>query len=118
MDTFHCARRSGLEPDDNAWRVERALVEYVESVWQEPDEGIWEVRGPRRAFTHSRVMAWVAVDRAVKAIEQFGLEGPVERWRKLRADIHEDVCRQGIRRGARGVRPVLRRRSSSTRASS
>ena len=99
VDTFHCARRSGLEPDDNAWRVERALVEYVESVWQEPDEGIWEVRGPRRAFTHSRVMAWVAVDRAVKAIEKFGLEGPGERWRKLRADIHEDVCRQGYDAG-------------------
>jgi GH15 family glucan-1,4-alpha-glucosidase len=99
VDTFQCARRSGLEPDDNAWRVERALVEYVESVWQEPDEGIWEVRGPRRAFTHSRVMAWVAVDRAVKAIEKFGLEGPGERWRKLRAHIHEDVCRQGYDAG-------------------
>jgi GH15 family glucan-1,4-alpha-glucosidase len=95
VDAFHYARRIGLEPDDNAWRVERAMVEYVESVWQEPDEGIWEVRGPRRAFTHSRVMAWVAVDRAVKAVEQFGLSGPVERWRAVRARIHTDVCRQG-----------------------
>ena len=95
VDAFHSARRVGLEPDDNAWRVERAMVEYVESVWREPDEGIWEVRGPRRAFTHSRVMAWVAVDRAVKAVEQFGLSGPVERWRAVRARIHADVCRQG-----------------------
>jgi GH15 family glucan-1,4-alpha-glucosidase len=68
-------------------------------VWQEPDEGIWEVRGPRRAFTHSRVMAWVALDRAIKAIEQFGLEGPVERWRTVRARIHADVCRQGYDTG-------------------
>jgi GH15 family glucan-1,4-alpha-glucosidase len=94
-DALHCARRVGLEPDDNAWRVERALVQYVETAWQEPDEGIWEVRGPRRRFTHSRVMAWVAVDRAVKAVERFGLEGPVDRWRRLRRDIHEDVCRHG-----------------------
>jgi GH15 family glucan-1,4-alpha-glucosidase len=71
------------------------MVAYLESVWQQPDEGIWEVRGPRRAFTHSRVMAWVAVDRAVKAVERFGLEGPVDRWRRLRDVIHEDVCRQG-----------------------
>jgi GH15 family glucan-1,4-alpha-glucosidase len=94
-DSLHCARRIGLEPDENAWRVERAMVAYLESVWQQPDEGIWEVRGPRRAFTHSRVMAWVAVDRAVKAVERFGLEGPVDRWRRLRDVIHEDVCRQG-----------------------
>jgi GH15 family glucan-1,4-alpha-glucosidase len=94
-DALHCARRIGLPPDENAWRVERALVAYVESAWQEPDEGIWEVRGPRRPFTHSRVMAWVAVDRAVKAVERFGLAGPVDRWRRLRDVIHEDVCRQG-----------------------
>src|SRR6185436_11090970 len=95
VDAFHSARRIGLEPDDNAWRVERAMVEYVESVWREPDEGIWEVRGPRRAFTHSRVMAWVAVDRAIKAVERFGLDGPVDRWRHLRDAIHDDVCRNG-----------------------
>jgi GH15 family glucan-1,4-alpha-glucosidase len=94
-DALHCARRVGLEPDENAWRVERAMVEYVESSWQKPDEGIWEVRGPRRLFTHSRVMAWVAVDRAVKAAERFGLEGPVDRWRRLRSTIHDDVCRNG-----------------------
>ncbi|MGH7307375.1 MAG: glycoside hydrolase family 15 protein [Candidatus Rokuibacteriota bacterium] len=91
-DALHCARRVGLDPDENAWRVERAMVQFVESVWKDPDEGIWEVRGPRRPFTHSRVMAWVAVDRAVKAVERFGLEGPVDRWRRLRSVIHDDVC--------------------------
>ena len=95
IDALHCARRVGLEPDENAWRVEKALVAFVESVWSEPDEGIWEVRGPRRPFTHSRVMAWVALDRAVNAVERFRLDGPVERWRGVRDAIHADVCRQG-----------------------
>jgi GH15 family glucan-1,4-alpha-glucosidase len=94
-DALHYARRIGLEADENAWRVERAMIQFVESAWTEPDEGIWEVRGPRRPFTHSRVMAWVAVDRAVKAVERFGLEGPVDRWRRLRSTIHDDVCRNG-----------------------
>ena len=98
-DALHCARRFGLEPDENAWRVERALIEFVETAWKDPDEGIWEVRGPRRPFTHSRVMAWVAVDRAVKAVERFGLEGPVDRWRRLRAMIHDDVCQHGYDAG-------------------
>jgi GH15 family glucan-1,4-alpha-glucosidase len=94
-DALHYARRVGLEPDENAWRVERAMIQFVESAWKDLDEGIWEVRGPRRLFTHSRVMAWVAVDRAVKAVERFGLEGPVDRWRRLRRMIHDDVCRNG-----------------------
>ena len=98
-DALHCARRVGLEADEDAWRVEGNLVEFVESAWQQPDEGIWEVRGPRRLFTHSKVMAWVALDRAVKAVERFGLEGPVGRWRAVRATIHEDVCRNGFDRG-------------------
>jgi len=96
VDTLHYGRRIGLEADENAWRVEGNLIEFVESVWQKPDEGIWEVRGPRRPFTHSKVMAWVALDRAVKAVERFGLEGPVERWRAVRAAIHDDVCRNGF----------------------
>jgi GH15 family glucan-1,4-alpha-glucosidase len=94
-DALHCARRVGLEPDENAWRLEKGLVDFVEANWSEPDEGIWEVRGPRRPFTHSRVMAWVALDRAVKGVERFGLDGPVERWRKVRDAIHADVCRHG-----------------------
>jgi GH15 family glucan-1,4-alpha-glucosidase len=95
MDALHTARRLGLPPDEYAWHVERRMVEYVERAWQEPDEGIWEVRGPRRHFTHSKVMAWVALDRAVKAVERFGLEGPVDRWRTVRDQIHTDVCAKG-----------------------
>jgi GH15 family glucan-1,4-alpha-glucosidase len=96
VDALHFARRAGLEADEDAWRVEGNLVEFVESAWREPDEGIWEVRGPRRLFTHSKVMAWVALDRAVKAVQRFGLEGPIERWREVRAAIHDDVCRNGF----------------------
>jgi GH15 family glucan-1,4-alpha-glucosidase len=95
MDALHTARRLGLPPDENAWHVQRRMVEYVERAWGEPDEGIWEVRGPRRHFTHSKVMAWVALDRAVKAVERFGLEGPVDRWRTARNQIHADVCAKG-----------------------
>jgi len=95
MDTLHLGRRIGLESDELAWDLERALLEFLESNWHKPDEGIWEIRGPRRHFTHSKVMAWVALDRAVKAVELAGLDGPVERWRALRHEIHEEVCREG-----------------------
>jgi GH15 family glucan-1,4-alpha-glucosidase len=73
-------------------------VEFLETAWRKPDEGIWEVRGPRRDFTHSKVMAWVAFDRAVKAVEKFKLEGPVERWRQLRDAVHREVCEKGFNR--------------------
>lgn len=95
-DALDCARRAGLPPDENAWRVERELVDFVESSWQRPDEGIWEVRAPRRHFTHSKVMAWVALDRAVKGVEDFGLEGDVERWRRCRDAIHAEACARGF----------------------
>ena len=72
MDALHLGRRIGLESDEAAWDLQRALLEFLESNWREPDEGIWEVRGPRRHFTHSKVMAWVALDRAVKAVELCG----------------------------------------------
>jgi GH15 family glucan-1,4-alpha-glucosidase len=96
MDVFLAARRGGLDPDENSWRVQTALMEFLESAWKKPDEGIWEVRGPRRHFTHSKIMAWVAFDRCVKSVERFGLDGPLERWRGLRDAIHEEVCRQGF----------------------
>src|SRR5262249_26251492 len=96
MDAMLLAGREGVKSDRTAWAVETALVEFLETAWLKPDDGIWEVRGPRRHFTHSKVMAWVAVDRAVKTIEQFGMEGPVDRWRTLRAAIHADVCRHGF----------------------
>jgi GH15 family glucan-1,4-alpha-glucosidase len=78
------------------WRRNLALCDTVGAMWSQPDEGIWEVRGPRRHFTHSKVMAWVAFDRAVKAVERFGFDGPVDRWRRTRAEIHAEVCRQGF----------------------
>src|SRR5207253_9545017 len=95
MDALHLARTVGLASTEAGWALQRKLMGYLEKIWEEPDEGIWEVRGPRRHFTHSKVMAWVAMDRAVKAVESFGLEGPVDRWRALRQEIHEEVCAQG-----------------------
>jgi GH15 family glucan-1,4-alpha-glucosidase len=96
FDVFHVARRYGFAPGDDGWNVALVLMDFVEQHWREPDEGIWEVRGPRRHFTHSKVMAWVAADRAVKAVERYGREGPVDRWRTLRDTIHADVCRNGF----------------------
>ena len=92
VDCMHLARRSGIEPEAAAWALERKVIEHVESCWEQPDEGLWEVRGPRQHFTHSKVMAWVAFDRAVKAVERFGLEGPAEQWRALRARLHDEIC--------------------------
>jgi GH15 family glucan-1,4-alpha-glucosidase len=94
-DTLHLARRLGLQTTADGWRVERGLLDHLESRWEEPDEGIWEVRGPRRHFTHSKLMAWVAFDRAVRDAEQFGLEGPVDRWRALRGAVHAELCAKG-----------------------
>jgi GH15 family glucan-1,4-alpha-glucosidase len=96
MDSLHVARCAGLPMSENAWRIQRSLMGFLSHDWQNADEGIWEVRGPSRHFTHSKVMAWVAADRAVKAVEQFGAAGPVDAWRKLRADIHRDVCERGF----------------------
>jgi GH15 family glucan-1,4-alpha-glucosidase len=95
MDTLHLGRRIGLESDEAAWDLQRALLDFLESKWREPDEGIWEIRGPRRHFTHSKVMAWVALDRAIKAVEQLGHDGPVDRWRAVRRELHDEVCREG-----------------------
>ncbi len=95
MDAMHHARRAGLHPDEPAWDLQRVLLDHLESHWHEPDNGIWEVRGDLQHFTHSRVMAWVAFDRAVKAVEQTGLDGPVDRWKRLRDEVHDEVCREG-----------------------
>jgi GH15 family glucan-1,4-alpha-glucosidase len=95
MDAMHMARTVGIQTSPDAWHLQRHLLDYVEKHWMEPDEGIWEIRGPRRHFTHSKVMAWLAVDRAVKAVEQFHLEGDATRWRNLRQAIHDDVCANG-----------------------
>lgn len=95
IDALHVARRAGLEPDSSAWQVEKVLLDFVERAWRQPDEGIWEVRGPRRHFTHSKVLAWVAFDRSIKSAETFGLSAPVDRWKRVRQEIHDDVCRNG-----------------------
>jgi GH15 family glucan-1,4-alpha-glucosidase len=96
MDALHQTRRGGLVVGELGWSVQRSLLTHVEAIWQEPDEGIWEVRGERRHFTHSKVMAWVAFDRAVRSVECFGLDGPLETWRKLRDQIHHDICCRGF----------------------
>jgi GH15 family glucan-1,4-alpha-glucosidase len=96
MDALYQGDARGLSaPEHTAWQLQCKLIEHLETIWKEPDEGLWEVRGGRRQFTHSKVMAWVAVDRAVKSAEQFGFEGPVARWRKLRTQIHRQVCKEG-----------------------
>ena len=96
IDALYHARRSGLEPSEDAWAMTRKLLEWLEEGWREPDEGIWEVRGPRRHFTHSKVMAWVAFDRAVRIVEEDGVDGSVDRWRALRDEVHAEVCREGF----------------------
>jgi GH15 family glucan-1,4-alpha-glucosidase len=85
-----------MDHEDEVWRVERSTLDFLESAWEEPDEGIWEVRGPRRHFTHSKVMAWVAFDRAIRTAEDLGLGGPIDRWKQLRKQVHDEVCREGF----------------------
>ncbi|NUW41687.1 glycoside hydrolase family 15 protein [Nonomuraea rhodomycinica] len=92
MNALYLAGASGLTADQRAWSIQRQLLDYVEEHWDEPDEGLWEVRGPRRHFTHSKVMCWVALDRAVKYVERHGRTGPADRWRRTRDRIHAEVC--------------------------
>ncbi len=98
LDAMFSAARTGLKRGDEGWRVARALLKSVEELWDQPDEGIWETRGPRQHFTHSKVMAWVALDRGVKAVEQLGRDGPADRWRELREALHAQVCAKGFDR--------------------
>ncbi|MDQ3890932.1 MAG: glycoside hydrolase family 15 protein [Actinomycetota bacterium] len=102
MDSMHQARARGLEPDEFGWDLQAHVLDHLESRWREPDAGMWEMRTAPRHFTHSKVMAWAAFDRAVAAVERFGLEGPIERWKRARAEIHDQVCREGydVDRGA------------------
>jgi GH15 family glucan-1,4-alpha-glucosidase len=95
MSALYESSRVGDVTSDPAWDLQVALMAFLESGWKEPDDGIWEVRGPRRHFTHSKVMAWVAVDRAIRSVEEFGFEGPVAKWRELRDAIHSEVCEKG-----------------------
>ncbi|MGW5423369.1 glycoside hydrolase family 15 protein [Streptomyces sp. NPDC003943] len=94
-EALHLAHMTGLSRNDYASLLQIKLINYLETHWNQPDEGIWEVRGPRRHFVHSKVMAWVAVDRTIKLIESGDADGPLERWKELRDEIHRDVCEKG-----------------------
>ena len=96
LDLLHQSSVEGLPHESTAWEMELRIMDVLESAWREPDEGIWEVRGGRRHFVHSKMMAWVGVDRAIRDVELFGFDGPVDRWRALRDTIHEEVCREGF----------------------
>jgi GH15 family glucan-1,4-alpha-glucosidase len=98
MDCLHASERAGAPLEESAWELQKRLVDHLERAWREKDEGIWEVRGAKRHFTHSKVMAWVAMDRAVKSVECFELRGPIDEWRKTRAEIHAEVCEKGFSR--------------------
>jgi GH15 family glucan-1,4-alpha-glucosidase len=96
MDALHQGRSHEIAASEASWALQQALVEHLEAVWHKPDSGIWEVRGGPQQFVYSKVMAWVAFDRVVKSAEQFGLDGPVDRWRALRMQIHDEVCQKGF----------------------
>ncbi|KAF1028551.1 MAG: Trehalase [Burkholderia plantarii] len=99
MAALHLARVGGLQADDTVWSVQCALLTHLDKIWQEPDEGIWETRGGRKHFTFSKIMAWVAFDRAIKSAEQFRLPAPLEHWRTLRDTIHAEVCEKAWHEG-------------------
>ncbi len=96
MDANHQARRNGLVISESGWALQLAFLSHLERIWREPDQGIWEFRGAERHFVYSKMMAWVAFDRSIKSAEMFGLDGPIENWRKVRDDIFADVCEHGF----------------------
>jgi len=102
LGALYYGRTKGLHPDATVWALECALIDHLLEIWDHPDDGIWEVRGPRRHFTHSKIMAWVAVDRAIRSAEEFSLQAPLSQWRECRRRIHDDVCEKGFnqQRGA------------------
>ena len=95
LECLHQARRHGLKPAPHGWSLQRNIVAHLASIWDQPDEGMWEIRGPRQHFTFSKIMAWVAVDRMIKDATRYHMTGPVEEWRNLRATIAERVLREG-----------------------
>lgn len=96
MDALHQARCAGIALSEEGWQLERLLIDHLSGIWKQPDEGIWEVRGGVRTFTHSRVMAWLALDRAIRSAQRFKLDAPLADWCALRDRIHDDVCRNGF----------------------
>jgi GH15 family glucan-1,4-alpha-glucosidase len=99
MNSVYLATRAGLQPADHVWSMQRALLRMLEQRWLEPDEGLWEIRARSRHFVHSKVMCWVAFDRAVRMVEEFGRPGPVHHWRRIRDRIHREVCERGFDAG-------------------
>jgi GH15 family glucan-1,4-alpha-glucosidase len=99
MDTLHQARLGRLVPSESRWELQTEFIAHLETIWRKPDSGIWEVRGEQLHFTYSKAMAWVAFDRTVKSAVRFGLDGPVDHWRKIRDEIHADICRLGFDAG-------------------
>jgi len=98
MDALHHGRLGKLAASEAGWALQRKLLNRLESIWDQPDRGMWEIRGDPQPFTYSKVMAWVAFDRAIKSAGQFGLEGPLDHWKELRGQIHDEVCRHGFNR--------------------
>ncbi|MEV0428581.1 glycoside hydrolase family 15 protein [Micromonospora sp. NPDC050495] len=96
LDGLQLSREAGIAATEEAWDLQRALLDFLEGNWRRPDNGLWEVRGPRRHFVHSKVMAWAGFDRAVTAVERYGLNGPVDRWRAQRDAVHAEVCARGF----------------------
>ena len=96
LDSLHLSREAGIAATDAGWDLQRALLDFLEGNWHQPDNSLWEMRGPRRHFVHSKVLAWAGFDRAVTAVERHGLDGPVDKWRALRDEIHADVCANGF----------------------
>ncbi len=96
MGALHYARLGGLDDDEAIWPFQLRILEHLETIWQQPDRSIWETRGDAKQFTFSKIMVWAAFDRAVKSVEKFGLDGPVDRWRALCVQVHEQVCSQGF----------------------
>ena len=96
MGALHQARAANIREPDQSWDLQLGLIDHLGKIWHEPDEGIWETRGGRRNFTYSKVMAWVAFDAMIKDVEEHGLEGPVDDWKAVRAEIHDTVCREGF----------------------
>ena len=96
MDVHHQARRCGLSTNESGWDAQVKFLDHLSQIWRQPDQGIWEMRGPPQFFTYSKVMVWVAFDRAIKSAETFGLEGPLERWRTLREEVYDEVCERGF----------------------
>ncbi|MEQ4305616.1 glycoside hydrolase family 15 protein [Plantactinospora sp. B6F1] len=96
LEGMHLGREAGIDPMETAWEVQRELLDFLEGNWRRPDNSLWEVRGPRQQFVHSKVLAWTGFDRAIAAVRHHGLDGPIDRWRAVRDEIHTEVCQRGF----------------------